>query len=83
MDAGNAISLATLGAFIAIQAPARTELTATVSILAIAAIIVSADGLRLSSPPWRACDRDDGGARVVLATAPPVRLLAPHSPAAA
>ena len=46
-----AIGLATLGAFISIQAPARTELTATVSILAIAAIIVSADGLRLASPP--------------------------------
>lgn len=47
-----ATGLATLGAFIAIQAPDRTELTATVSILALAAIIVSADGLRLSSPPW-------------------------------
>jgi peptidoglycan/LPS O-acetylase OafA/YrhL len=47
-----AVGLATLGAFIAIQAPARTELTATVSILALASIIVSADGLRLSSPPW-------------------------------
>lgn len=47
-----ATGLATLGALIAVQAPARTELTATVSILAIAAIVVSADGLRLSSPAW-------------------------------
>lgn len=47
-----ATSLAMLGALIAIQAPARSELTATLSILAIAAIVVSADGLRLSSPPW-------------------------------
>lgn len=47
-----ATGVAMLGAFVAIQAPARTELTATASILAIAAIVVSADGLRLSSPPW-------------------------------
>lgn len=47
-----ATGLATIGTFVAIQAPARTELTATVSILAVAAIVVSADGLRLSSPPW-------------------------------
>ena len=46
-----ATCLAALGALIALQAPERTEATAFASILAIAAIIVAADGLRLPSPP--------------------------------
>lgn len=47
-----ATALASVGVLIAVQAPERTDLTTFVSILSIAAIIVSADGLRLESPPW-------------------------------
>ena len=51
---GRAASLATclaaFGALVALQAPERTEATAFASILAIAAIIVAADGLSLPSP---------------------------------
>lgn len=46
--------LAAAGALVALQAPAQTDLTALVSILAIATIIVSSDGLRLRSPAWLA-----------------------------
>ena len=44
--------LAAGGALVALQTPERTDLTAFVSILSIAAIVVAADGLRLRSPPW-------------------------------
>ena len=47
-----ASGLAGLGALITLQAPQRTELVAFVTLVAIAVIVLSADGLRLRSNRW-------------------------------